>query len=143
MEIIEQTLLVMKGPPASGKTTLSRKIVEENPNKWIRVNRDDIRLMFGKYWVPNREPLVSHIEEECIVEGLTLGYNVVIDATNLNPKTMAKWERIASNFNVNLEVKEVVVSIEEAIKRDKNRPLEVGEETIRNFYKKYYPKIKE
>lgn len=29
----------------------------------------------------------------------------------------------------------------EAIKRDKNRDLQVGEDTIRMFYRKYYPEM--
>ena len=76
-----------------------------------------------------------------IEEALTNGYNVVIDATNLNPKTKAKWEEIASKFNANIQYKEIVIPYYEAIKRDKNRDLQVGEDTIRMFYRKYYPEM--
>ena len=76
-----------------------------------------------------------------IEEALTNGYNVVIDATNLNPKTKAKWEEIASKFDADLQYKEILIPYKEAVKRDKNRDLQVGEATIRMFYRKYYPEL--
>lgn len=33
------------------------------------------------------------------------------------------------------------MSYNEAVKRDKNRDLQVGEDTIRMFYRKYYPNV--
>lgn len=42
--------------------------------------------MLGKYWVPKREPLVQHIQEEALIEALLKGYDIVIDNTNLNKK---------------------------------------------------------
>lgn len=74
-----------------------------------------------------------------IKEALSNNYNVIIDATNLNPKTRAKWEGIASNFDADVKYKEILVPYKEAVKRDKNRDLQVGEDTIRMFYRKYYP----
>lgn len=133
-------LLVLVGPPASGKTTFAKEFVK-NKSTWIRVNRDDIRLMCGDYWIPSREKLISIYERTMIEEALTCGYNVIIDATNLNPKTKAKWEELASNFNAKLEYKEFIIPYKEAVKRDKNRDLQVGEDTIRMFYKQYYPEL--
>lgn len=133
-------LLVLVGPPASGKTYFAKEFVKDK-SIWIRINRDDIRLMCGDYWVPSREKLISIYEKLMIEEALTNGYNVVIDATNLNPKTKAKWEEIASKFNANIQYKEIVIPYYEAIKRDKNRDLQVGEDTIRMFYRKYYPEM--
>ena len=131
-------LLVLIGPPCSGKTTFAKSFVKEN-NNWIRVNRDDIRLMCGNYWGPSREKLINIYEEIMVSEALQNGYNVVIDATNLNPKTKTKWVSIALKFNVEVQYREFIVSYNEAIKRDKERDLQVGEETIRRFYRIYYP----
>lgn len=70
-----------------------------------------------------------------IKEALSNGYNVIIDSTNLNHKTKAKWEKLAANF------KEFIIPYKEAIKRDKHRNLQIGEDTIRMFYRKYYPDL--
>ena len=132
------TLIVTRGLPASGKSTWSRKIVETFPGTHIRVNRDDIRNMLGQYWVPKREKVVSRIEKEAIVAGLEKGYNVIIDATNLNPKTMAKWESLAYEYKVELTVKDFTdVSVAECLTRDKLREASVGREVILEMATKY------
>ena len=102
------TIIVMVGPPASGKTSWSKEFVK-GKSTWIRVNRDDLRLMCGDYWIPSREKLINTLEETTITSALEQGYNVIIDATNPNPKTRAKWEEIASNFDANIEYKEIVL----------------------------------
>ena len=94
--------------------------------------------MCGDYWVPSREYLISIYEELMIKNALANNYNVIIDATNLNPKTKNKWENIAKEYNAEVEYKEFIVPYKTAIERDKNRLLKVGEDTIRMFYKKYY-----
>ena len=95
--------------------------------------------MCGKYWVLSREDLISKYEESMINIALAHNYNVIIDATNLNPKTMSRWRGIAANFNVKLETKEFYIPFKEAVKRDKNRDLQVGEDVILGFYRRYYP----
>lgn len=131
-------MLVLQGCPASGKSTWAKEFVQDKPN-WVRINRDDIRLMCGKYWTPTREDLISKYEESMINIALAHNYNVIIDATNLNPKTLNKWQRIASNFAAKFETKEFFIPFKEAVKRDKNRDLQVGEDVILGFYRKYYP----
>lgn len=95
--------------------------------------------MCGKYWTTTREDLITAYEDSLVSIALNRKYNVIIDATNLNPKTMSRWRGIATNFNAKLETKEFYVSFEEAVKRDKNRDLQVGEDVILGFYRKYYP----
>lgn len=73
-------LIITRGLPASGKSTWAKQWVLEHR---VRINQDDIRLMLGKYWVPKREPLVQHIQEEALIEALLKGYDIVIDNTNL------------------------------------------------------------
>jgi len=45
---MKQEVIILKGLPASGKTTFARDLTEGNTD-YIRVNRDDIRSMCGKY----------------------------------------------------------------------------------------------
>lgn len=129
-------LIICQGIPASGKTTWSRNFIKDNDN-WIRINRDDIRRMFGTYWVPSRERLVEAAEYAIAEQAAKKNYNIVIDDSNLNIKYIRNWTDFARSFNYDIEFKKFNISLEEAIERDKSREFPVGEETIRNFYNKY------
>jgi predicted kinase len=141
-------LIICRGMPASGKSTYSRQWVLEDPKKRVRVNRDDIRNMLGKYWVPSREHLVTEIEYMSILYGLHGGYDVILDATNLNDSKEVltdKWKAsLYSSFlwdrcnTIIVEFKDFFdVSLEECIRRDSERTdMKVGEDVIRRFYAK-------
>lgn len=133
-------MIVLTGPPASGKSTLARVLVEEE-SPAIIVNRDDIRDMCGKYWVPEREDLITKLENGAVIAGLESGYNVIIDATNLNPKVVKKWYKIVEDLQATIEFIDLRVSKEVAIARDEKRRSEgkrfVGEVVINRFYNRY------
>lgn len=135
-------LLVTQGLPASGKTTWARKWAEEKPDDRVRVNRDDIRKMFGKYWVPRRERLVTAIENECILHALSKGFSVVVDATNL--KGIQRFQDLLEKENfprVEIEVVDhfLEVPVKTCIQRDKQRSDDayVGREPIMRMFNKY------
>lgn len=140
----------MQGIPGSGKSTWARNFIKNNSKNWVIVNRDSIRDMLGNYWVPSREKLVDKIEEFNICMALTSGYNVIIDATNLNKSTITKWETLVERYNteplpkinIELEFKEFKVSVQNAIFRDWKRGLlggrKVGKKVIKDFYRNYY-----
>ena len=146
-------LLILQGPPASGKSTYAKKLCKDNPNTWIRVCRDDLRSMCGKYWVHKREDLISAIEDSSICYGLSYGYNVVVDATNLNQKHLTrmlnyvkysiKIDQITNHedYDISIEFKEFKIPLWKAIYRDWKRGLfggrSVGSEVIKVFYKRY------
>jgi len=136
-------LLILKGIPASGKSTFARQWVEEDPKTRVIVNRDSIRRGLGVYWVPSREKLVDSIEQHSVWESLEMGYDVCLDATNLNPKYLNIWYEVSDLLNIPIIYKEFNISLEEAIERDKNREFPVGEEVITNFYNKYIKIVEE
>ena len=134
-------LLVLQGPPASFKSSFARNFIKEH-ERWIIVNRDSIRESLGEYWVPERENLVSKIERDSIISGIEMGWNVIIDATNLNPKTIAKWEAVADEYKCEIEYKQFWIPFHEAIENDKgpNRN-PVGYKVIKSFYERYNPNM--
>lgn len=132
-------LILTKGIPGSGKSTWAKKWVEEDPINRIRVNRDDLRRMFGPYWIPEREDFTSIVENSIIQEALENGKSVVVDATNL--KYPNRWKTLAAITNAEYLFQDFTdVPLELCIERDKSREHQVGEEVIRNFYKKYIQK---
>lgn len=135
-------LIILKGIPASGKSTWARQWVEENPKSRVIVNRDLIRRMLGPYWIPNREDLVSDIEYSMVNRGMEHNYDICLDATNLNSKYFQQWINLADNYNYKIEYKQFDISLEEALERDKNREFSVGEKVIINFYNKYCNELK-
>ena len=132
-----QKLIILKGVPASGKSTFAREYVKGRRDTII-VNRDSIREMCGDYWMPERENYITSVENFMVEKGLEKGYTVMVDATNLNPKTMRKWRAVAEIHGVELDTKEFRISVEEALKRDNERDRKVGEKVILEFFEKYY-----
>lgn len=135
-------LIVLQGCPCSGKTTWAKEYLKDH--EAVYVNRDSIRceLNGGKYTL-KKEDEVNAIESCRVIEGLDKGSDVIVDATNLNPKTIKKWQRLADLKGAEIDFKEFYVPIEEAIKRSKARKAEGGlyisKAVMTNFYKKYYP----
>lgn len=128
-----------RGLQSAGKSTFAKAFVSENDG-WVRVNRDDLRRQAGKYWVPSREPLITAWEKMMVQEALDAGYNVVVDAMNLNQHHTRMWIDSLSVLypNIEIEIKVFDTPLEECIRRDALRVETVGEEVIRNTYKKYF-----
>jgi predicted kinase len=135
-------LIILQGPPASGKSTFAKDYAKENKN-CIIVNRDNIRLMTkGFYDCKNYEDYISEIEISCVKNGLNMGYDVIVDATNLNHKTISKWEKLANDISVDIEFKEFYIPFKEAVERDQKRGenggISVGKKVLDRFYRTYY-----
>lgn len=134
-----QKLVILQGIPASGKSTYAKKLVNENPNTHVRVCRDDLRRMRGIYLINDQEKMITDWEMNCIICGLNAGLNVVVDATNLNPKTLKRIEDLAAGkSSIEIEKKLFNTPLEECIARDLKRgEYSVGEAVIKDFYYKY------
>ncbi len=131
------TILMLKGLPASGKTTFARELVVSQGFK--RVNRDDLRAMVddGIYSQEN-ESLIVNMQNALIGQALADNKNVVVDNTNLNPANERQLRRLAENWGVKFEVKEFDTDLKTCIERDAKRPQPVGEKVIMDMYNKYF-----
>lgn len=98
--------------------------------------------MLGKYWVPSREKLVQHIQEEALIEALLRDYDIVIDNTNLNEKVLDNYRVLVTAYgDHSIEYKDFFdTPLSVCIERDKNRDLQVTEKVIRSFYNNYKDK---
>lgn len=132
-----QKVILTKGLPGAGKDYWAKQFVLDNPS-YIRINRDDMRNMRGKYWLPKQEDLITAWEESMVVMTLNKGYNVIIADTNLNPKVIERWKSVVARPNLVIEIKDFThVPLKVCIERDLQRINSVGEKVIRRMYYQY------
>jgi predicted kinase len=138
-------VLILKGLPASGKSTFAKQLVEKDGN-WIRANKDEIRslLYAGAKWTGRKEKLVEKIRDEIIRAGAVAGKNVVVDDTNLNPRHEAHIRQLVNNIYLDyggtfptVEVMFFPIDPEEAVKRDLSRPRSVGADVIWDMWNRW------
>jgi len=93
--------------------------------------------MRGDYWIVQQEKLITDWEVFCIESSMKKGFNVIIDATNFNPKTLKLWEELAEKHEYSKCVYGFDTSLEECIERDSKREKPVGIMVIKRFYNMY------
>ena len=146
---MKHELIILQGIQGSGKTTWAKNWVKEDPKHRVRFNQDDIRNMFGVYWVPSREPFVKELHNSFLNKAMLEGYDIVLDNMNLNQKTLNEIKEIVEEFNKWISLSPVDLHydikyqtffdtpLEECIARDSKRENPIGENVIRNTYNKY------
>lgn len=138
-------LIICRGIPGSGKSTFAHSWVAESPTTRIRLNNDDIRRMFGPYWIPEREKLVHDTKYHTALNAMARGFDIVVDNMNLNPKEIEFWNDVVKGFNniqdgyeYTVEFKDFFnISLKECLERDQRRQNPVGEKSIREIWKRY------
>lgn len=138
-------LIICRGLPASGKSTWAKEWVMRDPEHRVRINQDDIRLMLGKYWIPSREKLVQHIQEEAIIEALLNDCDIVIDNTNLNKEVIDNYRALVITYGNHEIVYEDFfnVSLGECLRRNAIRnaslpkDMQIADEVIVGMYERY------
>lgn len=154
MGIEMQKLILTVGIPACGKSTWAKDEVRKDPEGTTRVNRDDLRTMMSNYtFTDSNEKLVTGVRDFAISHALKRGRNVIVDETNLNPRSFKEFCSMVQKLNIDCMIMEkpFYIELEEAIERDGKREgvNQVGEEVVRKFWKKsggkghkhYKPKV--
>lgn len=133
-----KVLIILKGLPASGKTTWAKEWVSEGPKNRVRVNRDDIRAMFGNIRHDRLlETIITETLNHLVRDLLSNGYSVVHDNTNLKHHTKHWIDLVKDIGDVEVHVKSFNTPLEECINRDKARENSVGERIIQSMHKRY------
>jgi predicted kinase len=133
-------ILMLKGLPASGKSTFAKKLVSDSNGQWKRVNKDDLRAMLdNSKHSKDREKFILKIRDLIIEEAIENGKNVVIDDTNLAPFHENRLKQLAEKHKVDFEVDDTFlsVSLDECIERDLKRDNPVGKKVITKMYYSY------
>ncbi len=142
-----QTLIVLQGTPACGKSTKAAEWQATDPVNRVIVSRDALRHARGQYWVPEQEEFITKVEGTMVRHALACGLDVIIDATNFNPAYLYRWDQIVEEHekkypdsHVRVEHWMVHEHLATCLLRDGNpdRPHHVGEDVICAFHKKYH-----
>lgn len=139
-----QKVIILRGLPASGKSTWAKEKVDKGGGMWKRINRDELRAMIDNWkWSPEREKFIVETRNWILYNALMAGYNVIVDDTNLSDKnvshlkeTIKTYSTVSKNL-VDVIIKFFDVPLDECIKRDLKRPISVGEKVIKDMYNKY------
>lgn len=132
-------LIIMRGLPASGKSTMAKEMINVSGNT-VRVNKDLLRTMlhFDKFTQKNEE-VTRSVAVSVATAGLLSGKNVIIDDTNLNENTFNGWKGFLLGFNSlygtdhKVEVVVVDTPVQICILRDQERQKSVGSTVIKNM----------
>jgi len=129
--------LILRGLPASGKSTKAKEICQKD-GSWVRVCRDDLRHMRGKYWMPRQEDMITEMERACIKAAAESGKNVIIDATNLNERYLPNLKRFLGQYYETIEIDDDFLNDPwKCIERDMARENSVGREVILRMFFQY------
>lgn len=130
-------VLLLRGLPASGKSTYAKELVSKDHN-WVRVNKDDLRAMMNNGEFSGKlEKQVIRTEREIAENALKIGKNVVIDDTNFNPIHEEYFRDLAVRYGAEFEIKFFDTPLEVCMVRDNKRPNGVGEAVIYKMYNQY------
>jgi len=130
-------IIILKGIPASGKSTYAKKLVQENPGMYKRINRDSLRAMLdNNHFSKGNEKFIKKTRDFLIKQALLDGKHVIVDDTNLSDSNFERIKEISNEYSketghqVKIETKLMEISLEEAIERDAKRENPVGREVI-------------
>ncbi len=80
-------VIILKGLPASGKSTWAKQRLAAEPGAYKRINKDELRAMLDdSHWSKGNERFVLRLRDHLIVAALEDGKHVIVDDTNLHPK---------------------------------------------------------
>lgn len=148
MSETKRKMIVLVGPPASGKSTWAAEFIKTHENTHVIVNRDSFRDGTGVYWLKNennnrlREGYITKLEHTAIESAIEAGYTPIIDATNLSEKAKAYHQELKDKYDLEIEYKEFYVPFNVAVERDAERAKNgghfCGKAVIKRFYQNYY-----
>lgn len=136
--IKNRKIILTVGCSGSGKTTWAASAVQHNPERYVRINRDDVRnLLFGyndktinEYYhradIKQRENQVSRYIDSLIYDSLELDKVVICDNTHLKREHIVEYKK----WNVPIELEFFDVELQTALQNNNTRVRRVDKDVI-------------
>jgi predicted kinase len=132
-------VIILRGLPASGKSTYSTQLLKAEKGKWVRVNKDLLREMcHASEWSPSHEKFILKLRDMTILQALEAGKHVIVDDTNLADYHITHIQALVKGQAI-VEINDefLQVPVEECIQRDLQRWKSVGKDVIMKMYNDY------
>lgn len=129
-----QKIILLRGLPASGKSTWAKHFARVNSNV-VRVSRDDLRAqMFpGADYRDIDEDLITEVETATTRAALRNGKMVIVDAMHLQQRYVNRWQRLGYP----VEIVEFTEPLQTLLERNVARGAKVPSNVIRDNFKKF------
>ena len=144
---MSKTVTILRGLPASGKSTYAKQLLYENLGAYKRLNKDELRVMLdNNHHTKHNEKFIEKVRDMMIVEALLDGKHVIIDDTNLSDRPVERIKNVIHKFNIDhndqvqVFIKDMNTSLEDCLERDKIRDKKVGEDVIQKMYRQHIAK---
>jgi predicted kinase len=102
-------MLILRGIPASGKSTFALELMAKEPDRWLRVNKDSLRLMFHNgVYSPENEKFIDDAQTEMIIHTLKNDKkDLIVDNTHIPAKSVERLHKLAQEVadDLNVEIK--------------------------------------
>lgn len=116
---MRQALVILRGAPASGKSTLSERL-RSKQNKVVWLKLDNLKPFFSEDWGDSLDE-VNNIALVIIDRLLSDGFSVVFDGIFKNPNHAMEGVRLAQNKNIPVAIYQLTCSLATLQKREDDR----------------------
>ncbi len=132
----KKALVILVGPPASGKSTWGKRFAQENNLTYV--STDAIRAELGKGEGDQTVSAQAFATARARVSAaLGSGKSAMIDATSVTRKARKDWINLGRGHGAYIIAVAFEVPRDELLRRDAERERHVGPEIIDRFLGKY------
>lgn len=147
---MNQFLVIIRGSPASGKTTISKKLRDlKSRIVWLKV--DNFKDFFSDDSKPEEQKFVDNCALVCLEHLLDQKFSVVMEKIFYDPFIIPLAEQAAQKRGIVCKIFQVKCSLSTLLQRDQTRPgikegcrKPLGVERIKTLHdhleKTFYPK---
>lgn len=130
-------VFILVGAPASGKSTWAENYIGDHPNTLI-LSSDALRKeYYENESIQDNPAFIFKVMRERLDNFLKIGYNVIIDATNMNRKNRKGYLAIAKKYNAETNAIVFATPYETCLRRNEERGRKVPEGIIKKMISRF------